>query len=548
LFKELGKIMRLKIILFLSLSALSFRDSFGMAGALGTAAELRRAADAITPGAENISEALEGAVHKAGAATEDIVQELSEQVKYTARELPKVAILGVVDGMRAAMGASGQATLPESIIQGTNKLLGTNGADLSDVLQEAINKPIDSAVANVIEHLGGAEGTNLVDALDDAIENATNQCADILVGRLGAQPGTTLPDALNDFQDQAIALTKAKLSNLKNQSINYTKNAYYSFRKKVLIAGAVVGTAALTYYLFKKLTHPGSLNRDSLNKSNLLVESSGFTNGVMSRVASLFRSNKPLKKLILAPNGARQAKEALKNFVTVIKNLRSSSCCLNFKSLLLNGPKGTGKTLFVDHLIKISNLDYVKINSSTFMNFEDGAESKAIASLFGLLKRPKKEIIVVVEGADILLNRPAYKSKLMDLLRWLKSNNGKFMLVVCAENKKHLDNELLALIDNNIEFALPAEQERKKFLAHHSAILVKEHEKTALAEIISSIFNSAKIDEMARQTDGFSYAKLELLMDQIKTDLLRNNDAFTKEHVNAAVHDSLVVKAALLNA
>jgi len=492
--------MKLKIILFIGLIALGCKDSFGMLSWWGipqdTAKTVTEAGNAlidISGGqGSTVKDAFDDVIHVLGKAAGDEGQRISRDV-----------VIGVAQGVRTAVGAPIGSTLPQSTVCYVNATLGTQGNDVGDALTELGVNILIPITERVVTSLGGQAGETIPEAL-------------------GAPQGSTFPQAIN--------LVK-----------NNMKANFYSIGKKALIGGVAVSIAVAAYYLFKQYTHPGSLNKDNLNKSNLVVESSGFTNDFYSRVVNLFKRNQPLKKIVLAPDIANKASEILRHFMHVLKNSRT----FPFKSLLLEGPKGTGKTLFVDHLISFSKLDYIKINSSSFINFEDGSESKAINTVFGLLKNHKKQIIVVIEEADILLNRSVYKTRMLDLLKWLKANKHQFMLIVSAENKKLLDPEVLNIIDQNLKFDIPGEKERRQFLMHNIAVLVNQQGKTGCAQIIKSIFSSTKIGEIAKQTEGYSYAKLEALFNDLKIEIVRSNNKFTKELVADVVQANLEHKAAL---
>lgn len=394
-----------------------------------------------------------------------------------------------------------------------------------DICDRVFEKYISSGILKGFNKATGATGENVAKSLEQLRRYTRNDIIDPLV-----------VDVQNGI-DNAIEHTQNKV-----------KQIAYSLGKKILIGGAVVGTGALAYYIFKRYTHPGSLNKADLAKSKLLVQSSGFTNSLSARIIKLFKNQKEVRKVILAPHAQQKARDFIRSFIERVRNLKRGCKDLRFESILLQGPKGTGKTLFADNVINLSQkygLDYLRFNSSSFIKIEgeldkngkiksEGkAAAQAVGSILNLLKKPKKEIVIVIDEVDIILNRPAYKDKFMNLLRWIKTNNHKFMLVFCAENKDVLDKDLLALVDQTVEFNIPQEQERKVFLKASVERILKRYEKTGLAEIVSSIFKKEKIDEIARQTEGYSFGQLERVVDQIRVDIVKYNDQFTKEHVNA---------------
>jgi len=452
-----------------------------------------------------------------------------EEVKRIASQ----AVLGMQQGMETAFNAPRGASLPQIMVHAFNKAFGTEEKNLS----EAVQKLIRLLSSNLVEQLDADEGTSLV----DAISQLETMCMDKFVARLGAQPGTALPQAIDDFQKTTIQLTKANINRAKNQTIKNVSTSFYNIGRKTLITAMGIGTAVLAYYLFKKLTHPGSLNADSLRKSNLIVKSSGFSNGVMSNILNLFNNRSRPKKIILTTDLSTKAGEIATNLLYAIRN--SESLCL--KSVLLDGPRGTGKSLFVDHLITLSKLDYIKINRSSFIKFIGNRKSKAIAAIFSLLTSPKKPIIIVIEEADVLLNHADYKTDLMDLIKWLKVNNHKFMLMICAEDKKSLDNGLLDLIDQNLSFIMPTVHEREKFFTYNFSDFFKERGDAGFMQIAKSIITSEKIEEIAQKTDGFSYSRLEMLFNNLKMEILRTRSKFTKEIANKVIKNSIELKASL---
>ena len=120
------------------------------------------------------------------------------------------------------------------------------------------------------------------------------------------------------------------------------------------------------------------------------------------------------------------------------------------------------------------------------------------------------------------------------------------MLIVSAENKKLLDKEVIDLIDSNIEFALPGENERERYLSQNIEMMLKPYEQTGLREILITIFNADKIKQIAQQTNGFSYANLEVLLENIKAEILNNSEKYNNELLNSAIKNSVETRAALV--
>lgn len=415
-------------------------------------------------------------------------------------------------------------------------MLGGEVKKAADVVYPGA-KTLNEAFNGLILDIG-AHFEEILEALINQLsEDGIDKCKNSITDFLEAPQGTSFPEAIKHL--------------FINRPKEYVKKTFIDLKSKLVIASTAIGITIIAYYLFKYYAHPGSLNKESLKKSNLLVESSGYRNDIVSKILRLFETNKALPKLILSSNLSQKVKGILNAFLAIIKHLKSGYRNLRFRSLLLTGPKGTGKRLLTDHLFKVSNLDYIRVNSTSFVNFDDGNTSldkiagKSINVLFGLLKNPKKEIIVAFDELDILLNKPHFKDRLMILLKWLKTNNHKFMLVFVAEDKLCLDKEVLSLADDIIELDLPQEQERKKFISNEIENILKENEKTGLGEILKSIFNAQKVDEIAKLSPGFSFENLQNMINQLKIELLKNSGQFTKEIVNKIIQQNLALKASL---
>lgn len=178
------------------------------------------------------------------------------------------------------------------------------------------------------------------------------------------------------------------------------------------------------------------------------------------------------------------------------------------KGILLSGPPGTGKTLLVKALARESKVNFISVKGAALLSKYVGESERAVRDIFRKARQAAPCIIFLDEIDAIAPHRGAGESdskvtervisQLLTELDGIEELKG--VLVLGATNRADIiDPALLRAgrFDAIIEIPLPDLESRLKIFQVHT----KNRPLTT----------GVKLDELARQTEGYSGADIELL-------------------------------------
>ncbi len=234
--------------------------------------------------------------------------------------------------------------------------------------------------------------------------------------------------------------------------------------------------------------------------------------------------------------GVPEAAEELKEMIEFLKNpekLNELGAKIP-KGVLLVGPPGTGKTLLAKAIAGESDVPFLSISASEFVELFVGVGASRVRDLFEKAREKSPCIIFIDEidsigrqrGSGIGGGNDEREQTLNQLLTQLDGfNENSGVIVLAATNRPDiLDSALLrpGRFDRRIEVLLPDKVGRKKILSVHS-----------LSKPLSS---NVDLNFWASRTAGFSGADLENLMNESAIHCAREN---TKEITNKHIEDAL---------
>jgi SpoVK/Ycf46/Vps4 family AAA+-type ATPase len=227
-------------------------------------------------------------------------------------------------------------------------------------------------------------------------------------------------------------------------------------------------------------------------RSEILV----FSDGGFTKSDKLFRAvqHASFDQLVLGDDLARQIRDDFRNFLASADVYADAGVPWR-RGALFVGPPGNGKTLCVKALVRELAVPCIYVQS---FEVPYGTAKGAIDVVF---KRAREQApcVLVLEDIDALLV-PGSTSFFLNELDGFASNAG-VITIATTNHPERLDPSILerpSRFDRTYHFGLPAEATRRAYAA-----LWNERLRPALR------LDAAAIAEVARLTDGFSFAYIQ---------------------------------------
>lgn len=211
------------------------------------------------------------------------------------------------------------------------------------------------------------------------------------------------------------------------------------------------------------------------------------------------------------------------------------------KGILLVGPPGTGKTLLARAAASYTDSVFISASGSEFIEIYAGVGAKRIRQIFSdarkkAKKADKNNAILFIDELDVLgAKRGSHSShmeydqtlnQLLVEMDGLSQNENPHMLIIGATNRVDLLDPALirpGRFDRQVQVGLPDKKGRVKILDIHTRN--------------KPLANSLVLEDIGRETFGFSGAHLESLANEAAILAMRENSAtIDKNHFLEAVN------------
>ncbi len=211
------------------------------------------------------------------------------------------------------------------------------------------------------------------------------------------------------------------------------------------------------------------------------------------------------------------------------------------KGALLTGQPGTGKTLLARAIAGESSVPFIQCSGSSFIEMFVGVGAKRVRDVFELARKNQPCIVFIDEIDAIGKKRsgggfPSNDERDQTINQLLTEmdgfdNNSQIVVIAATNRVDILDDALLrpGRFDRKIQVALPSVRGRRKILDVHS-------NNKALDETVN-------LDDVAKQTTGFSGADLANLMNESAIRGARDNDGIISGKIVEDMYQRIIVGA-----
>ena len=217
----------------------------------------------------------------------------------------------------------------------------------------------------------------------------------------------------------------------------------------------------------------------------------------------------------------------IQEFINLINNADSflAKDIKIYRSMLLFGIPGTGKTQVAKHIAAQTGLPLVTVRIDGMVSSYLGNTSKNIRSLFEFVE--KNPCILFLDEFDAMAKMRDDSNELGELkrvvnalLQNIDSIESKVPVIAATNHEQLLDPAIWRRFDYKIKMELPNAEQR--------LLLIKEF----LKEIKVEDKQNKLIDMLVTMSNGLSGAEIESLCTQIKTNLVIENEiSLNKKHL-----------------
>ncbi len=204
------------------------------------------------------------------------------------------------------------------------------------------------------------------------------------------------------------------------------------------------------------------------------------------------------------------------------------------RNILFYGMPGTGKTMLAEALANELNIPIKMIKATSLIGDHVGDGAKQIHQLYKDARKKTPTVIFIDEIDAIALERKyqALRGDVTEIVNALLtemdgiSNNNGIITICATNNPTLLDYAIRSRFEEEIEFTLPNEKERKE-------LLLKNIETLPLKTSIS-------INKLVDKTKGLSGRDLKekILKTALHKAITESSDIITDKHINYAIKET----------
>lgn len=288
-----------------------------------------------------------------------------------------------------------------------------------------------------------------------------------------------------------------------------------------------------------------------LGRPKLVQESS--VKGFFER-GPWFEKKKVLPRLVFNDALKERLNGIAKATRTIRERIKAGQGNMKYRNLLLEGPPGTGKTMFARVLAQFSGMDYDIISGASFTQFVNVGEGiTEMNKLFERGRRSANGLMIIIDEAEAFLGarmqgttvsevtKDSYQL-LTNFLHLTGERSDKIMLVFCTNRAEALDPAMKRRVDDVVFVKLPEKDERAGIMKlYRNELLLDPAENTeAFMASVKEYLSNELIDDLAEKTKGLSGGELEGIINALLTDASISDDGLiTRELVYKVVQQAM---------
>lgn len=304
--------------------------------------------------------------------------------------------------------------------------------------------------------------------------------------------------------EQAVAAIQAKFK--KDEAVEIaaanTKAYIEAFKdpKNIKAAAGYAAAIVVAGYGLKKAIDFGKERVDKyLGTPSLAQETSLLT--ADEKVAQMIYGKKVLSASIKDVVLEKNLEERI---AIVADSVKQAATTGNFlPNVLFYGPPGTGKTMIAQRIARSSGIEYIYFAASALEQFTLEEALIKLTELFEFAKHSDKKLMIIIDEAENLFadrtkGLPEKTAKMLThLLTYTGTESRDYMVVLLTNLPSLLDSAVLSRMDQQIEIAAPALEQRIGILNKYITELLIENKpevmELSLLGKAASWFSSAPV-------------------------------------------------------